>query len=53
MDASTVCLIPHKDDDKHNITSKDPVNGQLLTFQFIVEGQEAIKCYIIWNGQTS
>ena len=53
MNASRVCLIPGKDNDKHNITSKHPAKGQLLTFQFIVESPEGIKCYIIWNGQTS
>ena len=51
MNAARKCLIPGRDN-QHNITSKDAVNGQLLTFQFNVEAENAIKCYIIWNGQT-
>ena len=35
------------------ITSRDSVNGRLMTFSFHVEQADEIKCYIIWNGQTS
>ena len=52
MNAARLCLIPGRDD-AQNITSDKSANGKLLTFQFIVERQDAIKCYIIWNGQTS
>ena len=52
MNAARKCLIPGKSVE-HDITSKDAVNGQILTFQFNVETADAIKCYIIWNGQTS
>eukprot|EP01084_Bolivina_argentea_P297050 511688_1 len=50
------CVLPGMDDEKQpqnkRITAQENVNGQLLTFSFNVEEQDAIKCYIIWNGQT-
>eukprot|EP01083_Nonionella_stella_P300014 1022028_1 len=53
------CIIPgiveQKQSQRHNqrITAQEKVNGQLLTFSFNVEAEDQIKCYIIWNGQTS
>eukprot|EP01083_Nonionella_stella_P140373 430336_1 len=53
------CLIPGTDHDDeksqrkhHRIRAQDHLNGQLLTFNFNVEAADAVKCYIIWNGQT-
>ena len=52
MNAARLCLIPGQDD-SHNITSDKSVDGKVLTFQFNVEAKDEVKCYIIWNGQTS
>ena len=44
------CILPRKD--KH-VSADEGLCGQLLTFMFNVEAADEIKCYIIWNGQTS
>ena len=49
------CIIPRKDGkgDDDNITASDGLCGQLMTFMFSVEALDEIKCYLVWNGQTS
>ena len=44
------CISPRKG--KH-VGATDDLCGQLMTFMFNVEAEDEIKCYIIWNGQTS
>jgi len=43
------CIIPNA---AKNITARDAVCGQLITFMFSVEASDQIKCYVIWNGET-
>eukprot|EP01084_Bolivina_argentea_P263818 446674_1 len=38
--------------ERKNITSEDSLCGQLLTFMFVVDGIDDIKCYMVWNGET-
>eukprot|EP01084_Bolivina_argentea_P054990 100835_1 len=56
MDAVIQCLIPgsRRTNKQYNsnITARDGVCGQVITFSFNVEQSNEIKCYIIWNGQT-
>eukprot|EP01084_Bolivina_argentea_P293694 505163_1 len=42
------CIIPKQ----QRISSKTPVNGQLITFMFNIEQQDEIRCYIVWNQGT-
>ena len=47
------CLLPGNKQNKiEPITGLHSLCGQLLTFSFVVQAENAIKCYIIWNGQT-
>eukprot|EP01084_Bolivina_argentea_P060759 111007_1 len=51
FDAVRTCLIPQKSNDK--ITALTNTGGELLTFSFHVEQKDEIKCYIIWNSETT
>ena len=53
VESGRQCLIPNGHEDGSNITSTDPLDGQLMTFSFHVETIDQIRCYIIWNAQTS
>eukprot|EP01084_Bolivina_argentea_P051322 94408_1 len=35
-----------------HITADTDVCGQLITFMFVVEQKDEIRCYIVWNGET-
>eukprot|EP01083_Nonionella_stella_P112971 332844_1 len=53
FEALRKCLIPGTGTNDDRITALSNLNGQLLTFSFHIEAADAIKCYIIWNGQTT
>ena len=45
------CILPRKY--KPNVSATDGLCGQLMTFMSHVEATDEIRCYIVWNGQTS
>ena len=45
------CILPRNA--TPHVCATDGLCGQLMTFMFNVEAIDEIKCYIIWNGQTS
>lgn len=45
------CLIPGNDKIEP-ITALNSLCGQLLTFSFVIQAENAMKCYIMHNGQT-
>ena len=48
------CLIPGNDTMSiAPITASDSLDGQLLTFSFVIKAENEMRCYVIWNGQSS
>eukprot|EP01084_Bolivina_argentea_P243359 407990_1 len=43
------CLLKTQD---KTITASDRLCGQLMTFMFMVERMDNIKCYVVWNGES-